>query len=204
MEELAIFGGKPVRESKMVGPYPGGSVYGAEEAEAVCEVIRRKSPFRYYGENVQGTVRNFEDMVSKYFDIPYVHACSSGTAAVVLSLIGIGVEPGDRIVVPANTFYATASASIFAGGIPVYCDVDHSMNINPDALEKILAEGGIKAVIVVPLTLALPHFFGLGVNGVFLAEPISNYIGGAACYITMLLTVWRDLKKADVEAQAAQ
>ena len=61
-----------------------------------------------------------------------------------------------------------------------------------------------KAVIVVPLTLALPHFFGLGVNGVFLAEPISNYIGGAACYITMLLTVWRDLKKADVEAQAAQ
>ena len=151
MEELAIFGGKPVRESKMVGPYPGGSVYGAEEAEAVCEVIRRKSPFRYYGENVQGTVRNFEDMVSKYFDIPYVHACSSGTAAVVLSLIGIGVEPGDRIVVPANTFYATASASIFAGGIPVYCDVDHSMNINPDALEKILAEGGVKAVIVVPI-----------------------------------------------------
>ena len=61
-----------------------------------------------------------------------------------------------------------------------------------------------KAVIVVPLTLALPHFFGLGVNGVFLAEPISNYIGGADCYITMLLTVWRDLKKADVEAQAAQ
>ena len=61
-----------------------------------------------------------------------------------------------------------------------------------------------KAVIVVPLTLALPNFFGLGVNGVFLAEPISNYIGGAACYITMLLTVWRDLKKADIEAQAAQ
>ena len=50
-----------------------------------------------------------------------------------------------------------------------------------------------KAVIVVPLTLALPHFFGLGVNGVFLAEPISNYIGGAACYITMLCTVYRKL-----------
>ena len=61
-----------------------------------------------------------------------------------------------------------------------------------------------KAVIVVPLTLALPHFFGLGVNGVFLAEPISNYIGGAACYITMLLTVWRDLKKADAAPEAAK
>lgn len=151
MEQLAIYGGKPVREKPMIGPYPGGSVYGAEEEAAVCEVIRRKSPFRYYGENVQGTVHNFERMVSDYFEIPYVHACSSGTAAVILALIGIGVEPGDRIVVPANTFYATASASIFAGGIPVYCDVDHSMNIDPDALEKILAGGGIKAAIVVPI-----------------------------------------------------
>ena len=57
---------------------------------------------------------------------------------------------------------------------------------------------------MVPLTLALPHFFGLDVNGVFLAEPISNYIGGAACYITMLLTVWRDLKKADAAPEAAK
>ncbi len=44
-----------------------------------------------------------------------------------------------------------------------------------------------KVVIVAPLTLLLPHLFGLGVTGVFLAEPISNFIGGAACYITMLL-----------------
>lgn len=52
-----------------------------------------------------------------------------------------------------------------------------------------------KVLIVTPLTLILPHLWGLGVNGVFLAEPISNYIGGAACYITMLLTVWPELKQ---------
>ena len=52
-----------------------------------------------------------------------------------------------------------------------------------------------KAIIVVPLTLILPHLFGLGVNGVFLAEPISNFIGGAACFFTMLATVWPQLKE---------
>ncbi len=49
-----------------------------------------------------------------------------------------------------------------------------------------------KVIIVVPLTLLLPRL-GLGVNGVFLAEPISNVIGGLACYITMRLTVYRKL-----------
>lgn len=47
-----------------------------------------------------------------------------------------------------------------------------------------------KVIIVIPLTLILPHIGGLGVNGVFLAEPISNFIGGTACFVTMLRTVW--------------
>ncbi|MFQ8831636.1 MAG: MATE family efflux transporter [Ruthenibacterium lactatiformans] len=54
-----------------------------------------------------------------------------------------------------------------------------------------------KAVIVIPLTLWLPGRFGLGVNGVFLAEPISNFLGGGACFVTMLLTVWPDLKRRE-------
>lgn len=51
-----------------------------------------------------------------------------------------------------------------------------------------------KAVIVVPLTLWLPHVGGLGVRGVYWAEPISNLIGGCACFITMLATVLPELK----------
>ena len=50
-----------------------------------------------------------------------------------------------------------------------------------------------KAIIVVPLTLLLPHVAGLGVKGVFLAEPVSNFVGGLACYITMRLTVMPEL-----------
>ena len=54
-----------------------------------------------------------------------------------------------------------------------------------------------KVIIVTPLTLLLPHLFGLGVNGVFLAEPISNFIGGGACYITLLLTIWREMRRKE-------
>ncbi|WP_281678233.1 MATE family efflux transporter [Eggerthia catenaformis] len=50
-----------------------------------------------------------------------------------------------------------------------------------------------KVIIVVPLTILLPRIFG--VMGVFYAEPISNLIGGAACYITMLMTVGKELRQ---------
>lgn len=52
-----------------------------------------------------------------------------------------------------------------------------------------------KILIVVPLTLLLPLVRNLGTDGVFLAEPISNFISGASCYITMYFTVWRRLQK---------
>ena len=53
-----------------------------------------------------------------------------------------------------------------------------------------------KAFIVAPLTLILPHLWGLGVYGVFLAEPISNVLGGLACILTMYWTVYRPLGRA--------
>jgi putative MATE family efflux protein len=52
-----------------------------------------------------------------------------------------------------------------------------------------------KAFIVIPLTLLLPGLFGLGTDGVFLAEPISNFIGGTACFVTMLVMVWPELRE---------
>lgn len=52
-----------------------------------------------------------------------------------------------------------------------------------------------KVIIVAPLTLLLPRYIHPAINGVFLAEPISNFIGGAACFFTMLFVLRRELKK---------
>lgn len=52
-----------------------------------------------------------------------------------------------------------------------------------------------KIILIVPLVILLPRLWGLEGNGVFLAEPISEAVGGAACFITMMLTVWKELKE---------
>ena len=52
-----------------------------------------------------------------------------------------------------------------------------------------------KVIIVIPLIIILPTVFHMGTDGILMAEPVSNFIGGAACFGTMLLTVWPELKR---------
>ena len=56
-----------------------------------------------------------------------------------------------------------------------------------------------KVFIVVPLTYFLPYAMHMGTDGVFLAEPVSNVIGGTACILTMLITIMPELKRIEVE-----
>lgn len=58
-----------------------------------------------------------------------------------------------------------------------------------------------KVVIVTPLTLFLPALLHMGTDGVFIAEPISNFVGGAACFGTMMFTVWRELTRKQYNLQ---
>jgi Na+-driven multidrug efflux pump len=52
-----------------------------------------------------------------------------------------------------------------------------------------------KVAIVAPLSVLLPSLWGLGTDGVFLAEPVSNYVGGIACYLTMMIVVRKKLQQ---------
>ena len=54
-----------------------------------------------------------------------------------------------------------------------------------------------KVFIVVPLTYILPYSFGMGTDGVFMAEPVSNVIGGSICFVTMLGTVLPELRRME-------
>ena len=58
-----------------------------------------------------------------------------------------------------------------------------------------------KVIIVIPLTMLLPMIGNLGTDGVFWAEPISNVIGGTACFVTMLLTIWPKLREGSCCSQ---
>jgi 8-amino-3,8-dideoxy-alpha-D-manno-octulosonate transaminase len=148
-DKLAIHGGIPVRELPLPPAYPGASVIGDEEKKAVLEVLDNKSPFRYYGPNVLGKVKEFERLFSNKIGTKYTLGVTSGTAALVIALKASGIGPGDKVIVPACTFVATPGAVICAGAVPVFADIDESYSIDPAEIGR-LADVFTKAVIPVP------------------------------------------------------
>lgn len=82
-------------------------------------------------------VARFEDDFAAYTHAPHAVAVSSCTAALHLSMLAIGLEPGDEVITTPLTFCATVNAIIHAGGTPVLADVDPvTMNIDPREMES--------------------------------------------------------------------
>jgi len=94
-------------------------------------------------------VREFERAFSSHFDVKHTLAVNSGTAALHLAVLGAGVGPGDEVIVPAQTFVATATSVMMAGGVPVFADIQPGgPNIDPDDIEHRITER-TKAIIPV-------------------------------------------------------
>lgn len=148
--KLAIEGGMPARSAPLPPNYPGAVVMGQEEAESVERVIRAQSPFRYYGPGMQNSVRLLEDMMSRELGIPYALGVSSCTAALIVALKALGIGYGDKVIVPANTFMATAGAVVCSHAVPVFVDTDESLNLDPADLERVY-DDEVKAIIAVPI-----------------------------------------------------
>ena len=70
------------------------------------------------------------------FDVKYVIPVTSGTAALHCAYIAADICQGDEVIVPGFTFMATAMAAVVVGGLPVWCEVDESMTIDPADVEK--------------------------------------------------------------------
>ena len=83
----------------------------------------------------------FEDELAAYTGAEACVALASGTAALHLALLEVGVEPGDEVVVQTATFAASAFAVVHAGAVPVFCDIDSTTwTLDPDLLDGFLAE----------------------------------------------------------------
>lgn len=128
--------------------YPGSFCYGIEEVNSVEEVILNQSPFRYYGPSLQGKVNKFETEAARFLGVKHALAVSSGTASLIVAMRSMGIGIGDEVIVPAVTFIACAGSVVACRAIPVFCDVDKSLNIDPDALKKCISPR-TKAVMVV-------------------------------------------------------
>ena len=120
-------------------PGPGAYWFGNEEREAVMEVMQGGYLFRYGDENdpqFLHKVSTLEKEFASYCMSDYALATTSGTSALLVSIIALGLKPGDEIIVPAYTFVATYSACIFAGLVPVLAEIDESLSIDPADIES--------------------------------------------------------------------
>ena len=79
-----------------------------------------------------------EDLARDLFGVKYALGVSSGTAALHAAFVAAGVGPGTEVICPAIGFYATAAEVVHAKGIPVFCDVDASLGIDPQKIEALI------------------------------------------------------------------
>jgi dTDP-4-amino-4,6-dideoxygalactose transaminase len=117
---------------------PGSYVIGEEEKREVLDVLESGYLFRYGDEEdpaFKQKVYTLEKEFAALCNVPHALATSSGSGSLIISLMAMGIKPGDEVIVPAYTFVATFSSVIFAGAVPVLCEIDESLNLDPSAIE---------------------------------------------------------------------
>ncbi len=103
-------------------------------------------------------IAEFEKNVATYVRSAHAVGCSNGTDSLRLALIALGVRPGDGVICPAFTYFATAGAIASVGAIPVFCDIlPEAFTISPDSLKDTIAQHS-----KTPLKCVIPvHLYGL-------------------------------------------
>lgn len=128
--------------------FPGAMCIDEKEREEILDVLEGRSFFRYYGIDLKGKVETFENEFKAKMEVANALGVSSGTGALFVALQALGVGPGDEVIVPGYTFIASMEVIPAAKAIPVICDIDESLNIDPEDFERKITDR-TKAVIVV-------------------------------------------------------
>ncbi|MBU2430948.1 MAG: DegT/DnrJ/EryC1/StrS family aminotransferase, partial [Proteobacteria bacterium] len=136
---------------------PGFEIFGEEERKQVANVLETGVLFRYGFDakrNGHFKALEFEKKLAQITGSAYSHLCSSGTAALSTALSACGIGAGDEVIVPPFTFVATFEAVLHAGAVPVFGDIDETLCLDPDQLEKVITPR-TKAVIPVHMCGAM-------------------------------------------------
>ncbi len=136
---LALAGGMPVRATMLEAKLSGPQYYDDAERRELQEVLDNRSPFRWWGLNAKGhppdKCINFEKEFAAHQHTKYCVAVTSGTTALFTAMAALEVGPGDEVILPAWTWYACYDAVLTAGALPVFAEVDDSMNLDPADIE---------------------------------------------------------------------
>lgn len=105
-----------------------------------------------HGKFIMGPeVGELETQLAKFTGVKHCIAVSSGTDALLIALMALGVKPGDEVITPAFSFAATAEVTALLGAKPVFVDIDPlTYNINPELIEQAITDN-TKAIMAVSL-----------------------------------------------------
>ncbi len=143
MEELAINGGRPVRETKL---FYGHQYIDEADVAAVSKVLLE-------GDLTCGPkIAELEARLCELTGAKYAVACSSGTAALHIACQAAGVAAGDEVITTPVTFAASANCALYCGAKPVFADIDpETYNISPASVKEHMTDA-VKAVVAVDYT----------------------------------------------------
>lgn len=145
--KLAIFGGP--KTTKQCGPH----LVWPRITKAIEDAVVKQLHTTVSIYNRSGVIEEFENTFSRYHNRRYALLSNSGTNAIYSMYEGLGLGPGDEVICPVYTFFATVSPLMHTGANPVFCDCKFDGNIDPVEIEKAITHR-TRAVIIT-------HMWGL-------------------------------------------
>ena len=143
MEQLAINGGAPVRQTPL--SY-GRHCIDEKDIQAVSDVLR--GDFLTCGPKIH----ELEEKLCQITGAKYCVAVSNGTAALHIAAMAAGIQEGDEVITSSITFAASANCTLYCGGRPVFADINpNTYNIDPESVKKLITPR-TKAVVAVDFT----------------------------------------------------
>jgi len=141
---------KPIEIQNIDPGYIGPQFFDEREKQALLEVLESGSPFRFWGPGKPVKVLRFEEDFAKYMGTRFALGVTSGTAALDCAVAGLGIGPGDEVIVPAYTWWSDYTCVVHAGALPVFADIDRTFNLDPKDFERKITPR-TKSVIAVHL-----------------------------------------------------
>jgi len=146
MEKLALFGGAPAIQNAPEKELFGWPIITEEDEAAALKVLRDNS---FSGTNI---TEEFQEAFAKWQGRKYALAWCNGTMSLAAAMFAIGLGAGDEIICPTKTYWASVVQSLGMGAVPVFCNVDDNLSIDPADIERCITPK-TKALMVV-------HYFG--------------------------------------------
>src|SRR5262245_10753211 len=168
-------------------PGPGVELIGEEEIAEVMQVLTSRALSRYGSAsdpNFGAKVRTVEREIASIAGVRYgLGLHGGGSSGLFITLLGVGVGPGDEVIVPGFTFVASISAIVYARATPVLAEVDDSFNLDPADVEARITPR-TRAILVVHMLGAPARLDEIrdiaDRHGLFLVEDCAQAFG-ASC-----------------------